>query len=116
MSQEHAFEFHSGEHWAIETTYQDGDGMPLDLNGALAIEWAISPSKLSTPLHTASLNNGEIILTDALNGRADIAVPPASQVNLPPGTYYHESRVTNSTGVVSVQFHGSLTVLHSVTN
>ena len=116
MSNEQALEFSAGEHWIVAVTYLDGDGNPINLTGALAIEWAISTSKFNNPAHTASLGNAEIAVVDAAAGRADISVPPASQSSLPPGVYYHESRVTNATGVVSVQFHGSLAVASSILN
>jgi hypothetical protein len=114
MSNEQAFRFHEGEHWNIAVTYQDGDGNPIDLSGAQALEWAVSASKLSAAIHTASLANGEITIIDAVAGRADISVPPASQAGLAAGNYWQESRITNSGGVVSVQFHGPLTVSPSL--
>ncbi len=113
MSNEQALTFFAGEHWIISVTYLDGDGNPIDLTGALAIEWAISDTANAIPIHTATVANGEIAVVDAAGGRADISVPPASQSGIGPGVYYHESRITNATGVVSVQFHGSLAVSKS---
>ena len=113
MSNQQALNFFAGEHWIISVTYLDGDGNPIDLTGALAIEWAIGATKNAGPIHTASIANGEIAVVDAVAGQADISVPPASQASIDPSVYYHESRITNATGIVSVQFHGSLAVSQS---
>ena len=84
---------HSGDTRVLELTITDEADAVVNLTGA-AITWALSKRNASevlpkgTAILTKTVGSG-ITITDAANGRADVAIDPADTADLK-GEYYHE--------------------------
>lgn len=101
------------ETWVIDCTFTDGDGDPLVLTGA-TIAWTVARRPGAAAVVTATTANGMITVVSATGGTAQISVPYNSHSSVTPGNWQHECRVTLSSGEITVQFYGRLTVRDSL--
>ena len=114
MSKTKHLKFSEGETWIIDCTFLESDGDALNLTGA-TITWSVATRPGEAAIVTATTANGLIAVTSpATGGLATITVPYASHSLATPRTYLHECKVLLSTGEVTVQFKGRLTVEDSI--
>lgn len=107
------------ETWLIEATARNADLTAMDITGA-TIEWKLGrriADGTDSVVHTASVGSG-ITIVGASTGRFDIRIHPTgvsghSAVS-PRRDYYQECRVTLTTGDVSLQFEGPVTIADSI--
>ena len=89
----------------------DTAGVAIDLTGAtLAFAAEYEPG---APVLAASTANGRIIITDAPQGRFDLAVPTAVLAPIAPGLYAHDLLLTRA-GRVDRLWSGTLRIEHGV--
>lgn len=100
---------YAGDSKLLQVTVTDEAGNALDISGC-TIKWAIVRGRTKM-VEKISPNN--ITLDDPSNGVYSIKVVPNDTVDLPPGTYYHESIVIDVFGNVTTVFKGNLKVLPS---
>lgn len=87
----------------------DGTTSATNLSGA-TIKWVMKPNVYATAIlskDNASL--GGVSITDAPNGKFSVQLNPNDTKTLN-GSYYHEAKVTDSTGNVSVVSTGTITI------
>lgn len=110
------FEMHIGETVDIDCVVTDrATGQRKNLAGA-TIEWALYDEASEVVALTKSTATvGDITDVDGLNGLFTVALQPADTADVAAGTYYHEAKVTDSGGDVSVVFTGRVKVFASRT-
>lgn len=111
------FTMYQGESKHVEAAVVDSDDQPLDMTGA-TIEWkAYDTEDDSVASITKSTASGNIVIINknATNDGLRIILAPADTQNLSPEVYYHECRVTDSTGNEEVVFVGDMTLKLSKT-
>ena len=114
MSKTKHLKFSEGETWIIDCTLLDSDGEALDLTDA-TVTWSVATRPGEAAIVTATTANGLIAVdADETLGLATITVPYASHSSATPRVYLHECKVLLSTGEVTIQFKGRLTVEDSI--
>ena len=90
--------------------YKAAGGAPIDLTGSNLRMVVRKNAGDINAMIDVSINQGTIILEDAVNGRFTIAIPKASLMALPPDIYVHALVMVNSsTGAVVKIWDGTLT-------
>jgi hypothetical protein len=107
---EQVFEVFSGNDVTLRFTVTENDsGEALDLTGAQALIWALAKNANAQAIVTKTLGAG-VTITDPANGVVEVVL---TDDDLEPlrGTYYHEMRLTNSSGLKSTLVYGVATVV-----
>lgn len=84
----------------------DGDGLPVDISGAISIRWAVARSVNGTAIITKSIGSG-IIINSPTSFYFDIT---DTESELLSGSYYHEAEVINDAGLVYTPLFGQMIV------
>lgn len=111
MSKKQDFNVFSGNDVRLELTILDLDqaGEPvLSLVGYTAFVWALGRTEKSKILVQKSLGSG-IAIISAVGGRIDVTLSRTDLEDLS-GYYYHELRVTDSTGKDYTAVYGTVYV------
>ena len=87
----------------------DAAGTPLDLTGA-TVQWAVTSVITDGPSLLATDANGMVVITSATDGEGYVLVSVGEHAALVEGEYLHELRATLTTGVVTAQIAGRMTV------
>lgn len=104
------FSMFQGDTKVLELTVRDADGVVVDISGASSIRWAMARNaKMPTPKLAKTLGAGIALVGGGTTGRCDITLDPSDTSDLTPTTYYHETEITIS-GVVSTVDSGQVTV------
>jgi len=83
----------------FNVTVRGGDGKPVSIAGAAAIEWRLKQAPAAAVAATKSLGAG-IAITDGAGGKFTIAVLPADTANLA-GDYWSVAEITAANGDVT---------------
>jgi hypothetical protein len=108
-------EFTFGEHWTVDWEVKDGIGATINLTGA-TIQWRLVLASTGATAMTRTVADG-ITVTNATSGLCTLSVTPAHQTTaaiVEEGNYAYEFRVTTSSGIVSSNASGALTVRPTV--
>jgi hypothetical protein len=100
-----------GDTRLIRATFVDEAGGVLSLVGC-TIRWWMAKTANGPSLLTKSIGSG-VTVVNAAGGRFDVRIAPvdtANVVSIPPGDYYHECEVIDSSGDVATVFAGKLTI------
>lgn len=108
------FEMHAGDTVDLECVVTDQDtGGRKNLAGA-TIVWVLYDEASSAAVLTKTTATvGDITDVDGLNGLFTVALVPADTADIAPGTYYHESKITDSSGNVATVFTGRVKIFAS---
>jgi hypothetical protein len=98
----------SGDSMLIYMSIVDETNAPLNISG-MAVEWAAARNVQSPPLIRKTTGAG-IIVTDGPFGKLTIEILPADTAVMTPGTYYHETELTDGSARVSTVAIGFITV------
>jgi hypothetical protein len=91
----------------------DTAGTAIDLTGAsLAVAFEREPN---TPVLQATLANGRIVMTNAAQGRFELAIPAAVLAILSPALYQHDLLLTRA-GRIDRLWSGTLRLDDGVTS
>lgn len=102
------FTMYAGDSRLIPVTVTNTAGTAKNLTGA-TVEWAMYLMNSATPSATKESGDG-IEFVAASDGTLEIALDPADTENLRPHTYYHEAKVTDSSGNISTVLTGFITL------
>lgn len=94
-----------------EFVLADAAGTAVDLTGA-ALALA-AEQNLGMPVLAASTADGRIVITSAVDGRFDLAIPAAALAPLAPGLYQHDLLLTRA-GRIDRLWSGTLRLEHGV--
>lgn len=103
------FEMFSGNTKSITVVVVEEAGEPVNLTGALAIDWHLKRApgaRLS--LVKKSLDDG-IMITDAISGEFEISLDVQDTLSLG-GTYYHECSIISAVGNRATVLYGYVTI------
>lgn len=99
----------AGDDQTLEVEVFDSEGELVDLMGVQAVTWHLSRTVHHRPaIVVKSLGSG-VTITDAPNGRIDIAISPADTEGRQ-GRHYHEIEVIDEQGHVSTILTGTVTI------
>lgn len=102
-------EMYAGDTKQLLVSVTTPTGGVVDLTGATIKYVAV---RGTAPVIQKSTTSGNIMVTDAVNGKYTIKLDPAD-TNALLGKYPHESEVTDALGNVSTVLKGTLKVLQS---
>lgn len=110
MPEAHATQkFTRGDDWPIDGTAHNADWTPMNIEGA-TVEWMLQNADRETVL---TIDDVGLAITDAAAGEFRIVVPRGKTVDLPPGTYRDQCRITNAE-YRSTQWYGVIEVEESL--
>jgi transcription elongation GreA/GreB family factor len=114
IGSEASISMHSGDTRRLEVTVVDEASAAVDLTTASSIIWALSKKDADSvaprgsSLVSKDIGSG-VTVTDAVNGRVDVAIASADTAALA-GDYYHEIQVTMG-GDISTVLYGTVTIV-----
>jgi hypothetical protein len=104
-----------GDTFPFEIDLQATDDPVPDLTGAAA-QWVLAESWFdgAKVYVTKAVGSGVTLQNDAGVWKIIVSLLPADTANIPPGTLFHETKVTLSNGVVSHVTTGPFELMPSV--
>ncbi len=103
-----------GTDFALELTYSDPDGVPIDLTGCSAALMVRTTYDAATPLVSLSSPSAGITLGGAA-GTIRIEIDSTVTATLPPGTAVYDLKLTDSLGNPLRLVEGNVTISPAVT-
>lgn len=107
-AQQQDFEVFSGNDKVLRCTLVDDAGAPVSLAGILGAEWALAKTATGTAKITKTLGAGIAVFNED-GGVLDVTVTDDDLEPLA-GEYYHELRVTDSSGKKTTVLYGDVTI------
>lgn len=108
------FTLYVGNDAALEFALLDAAGDALDITGA-SFAWGMAPRFTGTA--TLDKNSGspsEFDITDAAGGLLTVHIQATDTLEMDPGVYRHELRMTDSTGEIETVATGLVNLLTSI--
>lgn len=96
-----SLEMHSGNTRYIQVTVKKSDGTAYDLTGK-TINFAVRLTKEGATLFSKSSPSSGITIINAAGGIFKIQIDPADTTSLADDNYYHETKITSGSEVVTV--------------
>ncbi len=92
------FHLHAGDESPLAFTVTDeATGAAVDLSAVTEITWALAADAESAALVTKTKTGGDITVTDAVNGKFEVALDSADTDGLN-GRYWHEAVIVDGAG------------------
>jgi hypothetical protein len=105
------FQIFAGDGVTLEFPVVDQNGNPYDLTGVQLLQWAMGNYAINTPLITKDSGSigGITVGSPPTAGIFYVQLNSADTKNLP-GFFYHEARLTDSSGIPRVVASGIVTI------
>ena len=103
------FSLVAGNTRLVKVTIVDTTNAPVNLTGA-TIVWGMATDPNQTPILEKSTTSGQITVPNPTTGVFQFNLTVSDTENRT-GSWYHETRITDSLGNVSTAAQGSLTIL-----